>query len=81
MGRPALLRGVGLATGALATLLGACTQSFAGRVQAASMREEQRCLAEAMYWEARGEGRRASSPIGATERATGRGTREAGSRR
>jgi spore germination cell wall hydrolase CwlJ-like protein len=47
-------------------VLGSFAQSFAAGAQAATMREEQRCLAEAMYWEARGEGRRGMIAVGWT---------------
>jgi spore germination cell wall hydrolase CwlJ-like protein len=47
-------------------LFGVFAQSFAGYAQAATMGQEQRCLAEAMYWEARGEGRRGMTAVGWT---------------
>lgn len=49
-----------------AVLLGAFSHGYAGDAQAASISEQQRCLAEAMYWEARGEGRRGMIAVGWT---------------
>jgi spore germination cell wall hydrolase CwlJ-like protein len=68
MVRIAFLLGVRSAVGhaVAVVLLGIFAQSFAGGAQAATTKEEQRCLAEAMYWEARGEGRRGMIAVGWT---------------
>jgi N-acetylmuramoyl-L-alanine amidase len=55
------------ATGAaLVLLLGAFAQSFSASAEAGSTSDEQRCLAQAMYWEARGEGRQGMIAVGWT---------------
>jgi spore germination cell wall hydrolase CwlJ-like protein len=62
-----LHRGAESTTGAaLALLLGAVAQSFSGGARAGSMSHEQQCLAQAMYWEARGEGRQGMIAVGWT---------------
>ncbi len=59
-GRPAAARV------ALAVLLGVLGQSWAGGAHAGPVRDARQCLAQAMYWEARGEGRRGMVAVGWT---------------
>lgn len=54
------IRGIAL------TVLGALVLLCANDASAASLREEQHCLALSLYWEARGEGRRGMVAVGWT---------------
>ena len=51
---------------ALLALMGTLTQCFTVDANAASMSEEQHCLALSIYWEARGEGRHGMIAVGWT---------------
>ncbi|HEU4616860.1 MAG TPA: cell wall hydrolase [Gammaproteobacteria bacterium] len=51
---------------AFVALVAVLAQAFTGVARAAPIKAEQRCLAEAMYWEARGEGRRGMIAVGWT---------------
>lgn len=65
--KPPFFRGARPATATVfALLLGTVAQTVSDTAQAASMRHEQLCIAQAMYWEARGEGRRGMIAVGWT---------------
>ena len=51
---------------ALAALIGLLTQFHTSNANAASLKEEQHCLAQSLYWEARGEGRNGMIAVGWT---------------
>ena len=67
MPRPLSFRGAKSAASAvLAVLLGGVVLAPSSGAQAGTMRVEQQCLAQAMYWEARGEGRHGMIAVGWT---------------
>ncbi len=69
MARQAFPQGAGRSTArraAFAALLAVYAQGFACGAEAASASVERQCLAQAMYWEARGEGRRGMIAVGWT---------------
>lgn len=55
-----------LAAAASAAIAGLLALGHSGTAQAASLEDEQHCLALAMYWEARGEGRHGMIAVGWT---------------